>query len=179
MRFLGGAQSDAESREDADYLKHLGLSGPTYWVLERKAEKEFIGFCGILAIEESDSPVAGEWEIGWRLCSDAWGEGYAFEAATAVVSAAFETWGIDKIVSRIHPRNVASRRLAERLGMRENKSRRHVPTGEDHFLFVYEMDEMQFWKTGRSPQTLETCHPCDFAIASDSPQQGSASRREG
>lgn len=179
MRFLGGAQTDAESREDADYFKHLGLSGPTYWVLERKADKEFIGFCGILAVEESDSPVAGEWEIGWRLCSDAWGEGYAFEAASAVVSAAFETWSVDKIVSRIHPGNVASRRLAERLGMRENESRRHVPIGEDQFLLVYEMDEMQFWKTGRSPQTLETCHPNDFALASDSPQQGSASRREG
>ena len=48
-----------------------------FWALERKAERDFIGFCGILP---PSAPIF-EHEIGWRLASHAWGQGYAREAA--------------------------------------------------------------------------------------------------
>ena len=56
-------------------------------------------------------------EIGWRLVADAWGHGYATEAATAALDHGFETAGLDEILSWTVPLNTPSRRVMERLGM--------------------------------------------------------------
>jgi RimJ/RimL family protein N-acetyltransferase len=55
-------------------------------------------------------------EVGWTLHRDAWGKGYALEAATAAMNYAFDTLGWTDIIHCIEPRNVRSIRLAERLG---------------------------------------------------------------
>ncbi len=117
MRFLGGQLSPQEVFDDLAYFLELGESGPTYWAIERKSDRQVVGFCGLLVVEEDEAFVAGEWEIGWRFASEAQGAGLAFEAASAVVQAAFEEWNLSRIVCRIHPANTASRRLAERLGL--------------------------------------------------------------
>jgi RimJ/RimL family protein N-acetyltransferase len=62
--------------------------------------------------------VGPEIEIGWRLCRDAWGYGYASEAAGAVVEHAFRGVGLEKIVADIHPGNAASMKVAEKIGMK-------------------------------------------------------------
>jgi RimJ/RimL family protein N-acetyltransferase len=53
--------------------------GHVFWALERKVERDFIGFCGIMP---PCSPIF-EHEIGWRLAHHAWGQGNAREAAQA------------------------------------------------------------------------------------------------
>jgi RimJ/RimL family protein N-acetyltransferase len=62
--------------------------------------------------------VGPEIEIGWRLNRDAWGYGYATEAARPVVEHAFRSVGVEKIFADIHPGNAASMKVAERIGMR-------------------------------------------------------------
>ena len=59
---------------------------------------------------------AGLVQIGWALHPDAWGKGYAYEAAAATMDYAFDVLGWDDVIPSIDPDNTASQRLAERLG---------------------------------------------------------------
>ena len=65
-------------------------------------------------------------EVGWLLGREAWGHGYATEAARASMEYAWSELGADRLISLIDPENVASQRVAERLGMR--------PQGEHYSL---------------------------------------------
>ncbi|WP_256792160.1 GNAT family N-acetyltransferase [Terrabacter sp. Ter38] len=56
-------------------------------------------------------------EIGWQLHPDAWGEGYATEAALAVSIDAFVR-GQRRIIAVTHPGNYASQAVCRRIGMR-------------------------------------------------------------
>lgn len=56
-------------------------------------------------------------EVGWRLAADAWGHGYATEAAEAALRYGFEVIGLEEIVSFTVPANARSRAVMERIGM--------------------------------------------------------------
>jgi len=56
-------------------------------------------------------------EVGWRLREDAWGKGYAKEAAAASLDLAFGGFGADEVIALTTERNVASWGLMLRLGM--------------------------------------------------------------
>jgi RimJ/RimL family protein N-acetyltransferase len=71
-------------------------------------------------------PDPGEVELGWTLRRDAWGRGYATEAARACADSAFQHFQIPYLTSRIEPGNERSIRVANRLGM--------VPLREDVFF---------------------------------------------
>lgn len=145
MQFLGGVQSEAEIAEDIVYFSDRGKIGPTYWVVERIDDDAFLGFCGAIVVEEEDSLVKGEFEIGWRFRSDAWGSGYAHEAAAEVLRSLFEEMQVKSVVARIDQRNRASQRLAKRLGMTENENLRHAGD-ERQVLDVYTIDESAYWR---------------------------------
>ena len=62
---------------------------------------------------------AGFWrlpEIGYILHPDAWGQGLANEALTAVIDHVFATRDVDTLTADVDPGNLASIRLLERLG---------------------------------------------------------------
>jgi [ribosomal protein S5]-alanine N-acetyltransferase len=58
-------------------------------------------------------------EIGWHFAHDAWGRGYATEAARALTRHGFERANASRIVADIVPDNLRSMRVAARLGMRK------------------------------------------------------------
>jgi RimJ/RimL family protein N-acetyltransferase len=58
-----------------------------------------------------------EVELGWTLRREAWGRGYASEAARAGLAWAFEDFGHPYVTSRIEPANERSSNVAKRLGM--------------------------------------------------------------
>ena len=60
---------------------------------------------------------AGQVEIGWWLVRAAWGLGYASEAAGLVLDEGFHRLGLDRIIARVQPANVASSRVAQRIGL--------------------------------------------------------------
>ena len=86
------------------------------WAVEVAASGAFVGFTGLREMPE-DIPCYPALEVGWRLARQAWGHGYASEAARAAVGFAFERLGIDELVSQTSVGNVRSRRVMERLGM--------------------------------------------------------------
>jgi RimJ/RimL family protein N-acetyltransferase len=61
--------------------------------------------------------IADEIEIGWRFGTSFWGQGFATEAAWASLEVGFDDLGADRIVAVIEPENIASARVAERLGL--------------------------------------------------------------
>lgn len=97
--------------------------GHVFWALERKAEGDFIGFCGILPPR---SPIF-EYEIGWRLAHHAWGQGLAREAAQASLAWAWAHLPVPAIMAITNLANTRSWRLMERLGME-----RHPNEDFDH-----------------------------------------------
>lgn len=61
-------------------------------------------------------PQFQETEAGWLLDRDAWGHGYAIEAAWACVDWGFATLSVTYFTAMIHPQNMRSIRVAQRLG---------------------------------------------------------------
>jgi RimJ/RimL family protein N-acetyltransferase len=57
-------------------------------------------------------------EIGWAIVRECWGRGYAGEGATASTNWAFDRLGWTRIIHSIAPDNIASQRVAEKLGSR-------------------------------------------------------------
>jgi RimJ/RimL family protein N-acetyltransferase len=90
-----------------------------------------------LRIREKDCPFRNSVEIGWRMRSDVWRNGFAFEAATAALAHGFESLGIALVVSRAAAGNVPSRRLMAKLGMRRRSDLDYQPRGESKELVVY------------------------------------------
>jgi len=58
-------------------------------------------------------------EVGWIIHPEASGQGFATEAARAFISMAFGEWRLHRVFAQLDPRNEASGRLCERLGMRK------------------------------------------------------------
>lgn len=118
-RHLGGVQPSRLLREDVRWFRRCWReNGYTLWVVERKADGAFLGFCGLdLLVHDVPRKLVGEVEIGWRLREDAWGQGYATEAAHAVLDYAFVMHAMDRVVSRADVANAASICIMEKLGM--------------------------------------------------------------
>lgn len=57
-------------------------------------------------------------EIGWVFAPDVAGQGYATEAARALVDLAFGELGVRRVWAQLEPENTRSARVCERLGMR-------------------------------------------------------------
>jgi RimJ/RimL family protein N-acetyltransferase len=77
-----------------------------------------IGYCGFFSQIVDD---VEEIELGYRLHPDHWGQGLATEAARAVRDYGFDDLKLPRLISLIHPNNVASRRVAEKNGMTPEK----------------------------------------------------------
>lgn len=84
------------------------------WALQ--VDGRCIGFTG-LGIPRFDAPFMPCVEVGWRLAHDAWGRGYATEAARLALRYGFDELHLAEIVSYTTVNNLRSRRVMERLGM--------------------------------------------------------------
>jgi RimJ/RimL family protein N-acetyltransferase len=117
MATLGPLMSRAESDALIDRLQKRQIEHKhTFWALERKEDKAFIGWCGIVVALDV-LPIAGKPEIGWRLAHSAWGHGYAREAAEASLAWGFQTLNVHEIWAITSVNNSRSWGLMERLGM--------------------------------------------------------------
>jgi RimJ/RimL family protein N-acetyltransferase len=80
-------------------------------------------------------------EIGWGIRRDRWGRGLATEAAVATIDWAFDTLGWVEVIHCLAPDNIASQRVAERLGSRHRGPGRLPPP--------FEHEEVEVWGQGR------------------------------
>ncbi len=101
------------------------------YLVELKQTGEPIGICGLIkreALEDVD--------IGFAFLPRYWRNGYAFEAASAVMSYAKEAAGLSRIVAILSRDNLPSLRLLERLGFRFEGTLRLQPGGEELDLYA-------------------------------------------
>lgn len=117
MTTLGGAMTPAASeawlaREIAHWSHGIGR----FAVLHDGAHVGFVG----LSRTDLDSGLLPAVEIAWRLAFDAWGHGYATEAARAALADGFGRAGLREIIAVTAATNARSRRVMERLGMAES-----------------------------------------------------------
>ena len=109
IRMVADAQA-AHDRMAGFQTEH----GYCFWAVERRADARFIGFCGL---KPGKYTWPDEPEIGWRLARDAWGQGYAREAAAASLAWAWANLDAPTVAAITVPANTRSWGLMERLGM--------------------------------------------------------------
>lgn len=126
-RHMGGPRDFPDIREGLEEDAQAGDQAVIdLWPVVEKASGQVIGHCGFLE-KEVDGQV--EIELIYVFASDAWGEGYATEAASALRDYAFHRLGLRRIIALIDPGNPASARVAEKIGMQlETETRR--PSGK-------------------------------------------------
>jgi RimJ/RimL family protein N-acetyltransferase len=93
-------------------------------------------FVGVIVVQPSAVDTTGV-ELGWIVAPEAWGQGIATEAARLVSADLLERAGVARITSYLQAENIASRRVAEKLGMRL-RERGTDSSGKE--LEVYELE---------------------------------------
>lgn len=92
-------------------------------------------------------------EVGWGLLREAWGKGYAFEAAVAAIDYAFDVLGWDQVTHMIAPENHPSARLAERLGSRPGERGFVLPEPAHEVEIVIWRQTAREWRARRARLT--------------------------
>ena len=95
------------SSADSFATKGYGL-----WHVARRDDGTPLGFCGLRVAADS-----GRVELLYALDSACWGQGYATEAARAVLTYAFAMVGLESVIASTNPDNISSWRVLEKLGM--------------------------------------------------------------
>ncbi len=132
-RFLGGVKPRAVSwRSFMFFAGSWALQGFGPFSIIEKSSGCWIGRVGPLFPEGWPGT-----EIGWSLAPQAWGKGYAFEAAVAAIDWAFAQLDWTEIIHCIDDDNVASQALAHKLGSSKQRRERMPPPYEDHVVDIW------------------------------------------
>jgi len=114
MASFGGGllNRDQMQRWLARNLEHQNQYGYGLFSVILKGSGGLIGDCGLEQMESE-----GAAELGYDFRSDHWNQGYATEAACVVRDYAFDILQLPQLISLIRVGNLASRRVAEKVGM--------------------------------------------------------------
>ncbi|MFT4226015.1 GNAT family N-acetyltransferase [Micropruina sp.] len=104
-------------------------------VIEHRSGGAFLGWCTV----SSWNPDFRSASLGYILSQDAWGHGYATEAARALLRWAFDTLDLNRVQAEADTRNLASARVLEKLGfVREGTLREDcIVNGDVSDTWVY------------------------------------------
>lgn len=132
VRFVGGKPATREEtwRKLATMPGMWALFGFGYWIVERKGDGIVIGQAGFADFKRDMTPsIEGLPEMGWSFERGVWGLGYASEAGKAALAWADVALAGREIVAIIDAANLASVRVAEKLGFarREEGAYRGAP----------------------------------------------------
>lgn len=127
MRDLGGPIDRAASdKKLAGYRAAFYRHGFGRWAIESR-DGAFLGYSGVMP-SPADHPLSAHFQIGWRLVRDAWGKGYASEAAAAALSDVFSRAGLQEVVAYTTRENRRSQAVMDRLHMKRDPSRDFTAT---------------------------------------------------
>jgi RimJ/RimL family protein N-acetyltransferase len=115
--WLGGPFTRGQAYKRVDrFATSLAETGLGRLAIERKADGRLIGHCGLAPSPGMDAVPQGL-EIGWALAPDAWGSGFAVEAARAVIADGFARTEAPEILAFTGTANLRSQAVMQRLGM--------------------------------------------------------------
>lgn len=128
-RWIGGPFGEGQVRARlAEEMATQERRGVQYWPMFRLEDDIHVG-CGGLRPYGQEPEVL---EIGFHVHAEHWGQGYASEAARAVIAHAFSGLGARALFAGHHPRNLSSGRLLQRLGFQPVGEEYYPPTGLLH-----------------------------------------------
>jgi RimJ/RimL family protein N-acetyltransferase len=116
MQFLLPASEKRVVEMIEGFKAHISHHGYGLFACEIKDSSKFIGFVGLNTpnFTAHFSPCI---EIGWRLDRSAWNQGYATEAAKAILEVGFNRHHLEEIVAFTVRENYRSRKVMEKIGM--------------------------------------------------------------
>jgi RimJ/RimL family protein N-acetyltransferase len=94
----------------------LAAHGYARLAMIRRADGRLLGHCGLMPAGEELPPAPGV-EIGWALIREAWGQGYATEAARAVLADGLDRLRLSEILAFTTEGNARSQAVMRRVGM--------------------------------------------------------------
>jgi [ribosomal protein S5]-alanine N-acetyltransferase len=114
--------------------QHYRRGDPFALAIVRREDQRLIGSCGFVSLADARRSA----EIGYWLGKPYWGQGYAVEAARALVRFAFEQMNLERVEARCFVENRAGQRVIEKLGMKfEGTDRGEMIKGKYSELRVY------------------------------------------
>ena len=109
-------RSREEAREELEWHMHGHPKHPRLglWATVHKETGKFIGRCGLLPWE-----IDGQYEVevAFAIAKEYWGHGLGSEAAKSIQEYAFEKLNIHRLICLIDDENIASKIVAEKIGM--------------------------------------------------------------
>jgi RimJ/RimL family protein N-acetyltransferase len=124
-RDLGGPLTRAASDAKLDrYIGAFDRLAFCRWAIESRSG-EFLGYAGVMPVG-ANHPLGEHHDIGWRLIRDAWGCGYASEAARAALDDVFSRTGLREVLAYTVSDNSRSQAVMERLHLTRDRSRDFV-----------------------------------------------------
>jgi RimJ/RimL family protein N-acetyltransferase len=124
-KYAGGVLTREQSEKQLK--KFIKIVSETGWgpvAIKLRGTNLIIGLCGFYG-----TPDPNEAEIFYGLARDAWGQGYATEAAKALAVAGIQQLGLSSIIAPVNPENVRSIRVLEKIGM----SFSHISTDSEQY----------------------------------------------
>ena len=136
---LTAEASEAMFKLIGDKLRHEGFGA---WAVDRREDGLFLGFTGLHRVT-FPGKLNGCIEIAWRMRHEAWGNGYAPEAAAACLKHAAQL-GIEQVYAFTTLSNLRSQRVMQKCGMERLEEFDHpaLPAGHPllrHILYVAHM----------------------------------------
>jgi RimJ/RimL family protein N-acetyltransferase len=134
--WLGGTLNPAQARAKIDgFEAAFETHGMGRLAIERLADGRLIGHCGLMPAHP-EIPFAPAVEAGWALVPEAWGQGYAVEAARAVLADGFDRLGLAEIVAYTTAANLRSQAVMAGAGFIRDAARDfdHPALADDHPL---------------------------------------------
>jgi [ribosomal protein S5]-alanine N-acetyltransferase len=116
--------------------------------LVQRDDGRLIGNCGIRV----NNPELCEANIGYELNPDDWGQGYASEAARAILCFGFEQLGLHRVWAECVADNLGSVRVLEKLGMRREAHFRELQRFRERWWdgYIYAMLDHE-WRAAHRP----------------------------
>lgn len=130
-----------QTRSQCDALAASRAHGRAFWAVCLRDGT----LVGNLYLHHDEPREWHGYTLGYVFHPDHWHQGYATEACRALLDVCFDQWGAHRVVAHCDPRNEASWRLLERLGLRrEGHFRRSASFRNDdagrpvwHDAYVY------------------------------------------
>lgn len=92
-------------------------NGTGWWAIIEKSTGDIIGSIILQFLPDNEGNPTPDYEIGWHLAYFSWGKGYATEAAQHVLEYGFQELQLPIIYAVVHPDNLTSVRVTQRLEM--------------------------------------------------------------
>lgn len=120
MRFVSGGTPTPREVIENDVLPaflsyHDRFAEYGFWAAIEKNSGRFLGW---FHFRPPPGGGAGEIELGYRLCQEAWGKGYATEGAVALIRKGFSEGHVERVVASTLVIHTASRRVMEKAGLK-------------------------------------------------------------